>query len=97
MEKDVSNDEMSKPEKQNLPRWIGQDRKERVVFTEEDLADVHDAFGHIIYAGCHEKVRLKEFARSIEKEEGKALVKKFRKQTLLSKLRTERKNHLNSL
>ena len=76
------------------PCWIGKGRKERVVFPEQDLDDIHRHFREILIATPSKKVRMNVFKKVVKRPEMHQLLKKYGEQTLLSKVRTERKRCL---
>lgn len=80
-----------------MPRISGKARKERVVFTRDDMTGIHDTFGCIIGASPSRNVKTGEFSRILKREKiGKKLVEKFGRDVLLNKVRTERKKHLST-
>ena len=74
----------------------GRKRKERVVFSDKDLDDVRSHFKSLVQATPSKKVRKSLFEKLYNENSLKSLRKRFGKQAILSKVRTERKRFLES-
>ena len=76
------------------PCWIGKGRKERVVFPQRDLNIIHLHFRDVLVASPSKRVRIQQFKKIMKKPEMRSMLTKYGEQTLLSKVRTERKKCL---
>lgn len=90
IESDDENDETTKLARDGYPGK----RKDRVVFSEHDNKDIYVHFGVLIKASAEERVKVSRFKRILKQEVLKPLLKRHGEQTLLSKVRTERKKFL---
>lgn len=87
-------DESDEENSTDLPQWKTKGRKERVVFTNHDITRIYLHFQPLITADRSLKIRMKEFKSLVEKREIEDILIKYGEETLLSKVRTERKNFL---